>query len=145
MPASLRCFLYKKSAYSFLVGCLFPGSIMDSVPPGFSQLPQVWGSLGHVASSSIHCFHALFPDSEFAHFFYFEIWDSGELGNIYRSRRVIHMFMLTCVQLVIHNGHFSSPHNREDSRKPQGFLQTLLTIFYPGKPVVLALQVHVFY
>ena len=41
MPARLSCFLDKKLAYSFLVGSLFSGSIMDSVSPRFSQLPQV--------------------------------------------------------------------------------------------------------
>ena len=34
MSDKLSCFLYKKPAYSFLVGSLFPGSIMDSVPLG---------------------------------------------------------------------------------------------------------------
>lgn len=34
MPAGFSCFLYKKPAYSFLVGSWLPGSIMDSVPLG---------------------------------------------------------------------------------------------------------------
>ena len=38
MPARLSCFLYKKPAYSLLVGSPFPGSIMDSVSPRYSQL-----------------------------------------------------------------------------------------------------------
>lgn len=39
MAARLSCFLYEKSAHSFFASSEFPGSVMDSVPPGFSQLP----------------------------------------------------------------------------------------------------------
>lgn len=43
MAARLSCFLYEKSAHSFLAESEFPGLGMDSVPSGFSQLPQVRG------------------------------------------------------------------------------------------------------
>lgn len=53
MAARLSCFLYEKSAHSFLEGSEFPGSVMDSGPLGFSHLPQAVGSLGLTACSSV--------------------------------------------------------------------------------------------
>lgn len=142
MPARLRCFLYKKAAYSFLVRCLFLGSIMDSVSPGLSHLSQVGGSLGFDASGSMYCFHVLIPGR--IPIFHFVIWDcrAEEYVHIWR---VTHIRIFSHVLLVMYNGRFSSPHEHKDNRKLQGSLQTLLAIPYPGRPVALALQVPIFY